>query len=55
MRKHFQIAKLQNLFCYINLPEITKLRLNYWKHKFKYFLKKEPSETTSLEYIKTTN
>ena len=30
-------------------------KINYWKNKFKYSLIKDPSETSSLEYIKQQN
>ena len=30
----------------------NKYFFNYWKNKFKYSLIKDPSETSSLEYIK---
>ena len=29
-----------------------KITYNYWKYKLKYSLIKDPSETSSLEYIK---
>ena len=31
---------------------MVNLKYNYWKYKFKYSLIKDPSETSSLEYIK---
>ena len=34
---------------------MKKIWYNNWKNKFKYSLIKDPSETSSLEYIKQQN
>ena len=46
----FFIYLNENSFYY--LSEIFLLEENYWKNIFKYSLIKDPSETSSLEYIK---
>ena len=41
--------------CYIGIKLLHEMNINFSKYKFKRLLTKEPSETSSLEYIILTN